>query len=150
MWHMNSKAIHDRILWITRTGIFIALLVVLQYVTAGTSAFAGQYITGSCVNAVLAVAVLVAGKWSGAAVALLSPFCAKLFGIGPQLTAIIPAISIGNLVFILVLHLLVGGKKQPIWMQILFVTICAALKFLTVNVLVVRLIVPILRRAIKK
>ena len=41
------KKIHDRILWVTRTGILIALLITLQWLTAGTQAFAGQYITGS-------------------------------------------------------------------------------------------------------
>ena len=48
---------HKKILWITETAIMLALLITLQWATASTQAFAGQYITGSCVNAVLAVTV---------------------------------------------------------------------------------------------
>lgn len=146
---MSSENSHKRILWITRTGILIALLVVLQYVTSGTQAFAGQYITGSCVNAVLATAVLVAGLWSGVAVAIVSPFCARLLGIGPQVTAIVPAIAVGNLVFVLVLHFLVGRKAGAIWQKVLGLVIAAAAKFLTLFILVVKVIVPMLSDALK-
>lgn len=47
---MNKK-----IRWITETAIVLALLVTLQALTKGF----GQFVTGSCVNAVLGVAVLV-------------------------------------------------------------------------------------------
>ena len=104
---------HTRVLRITRTGILVALLITLQWGTAFTQAFAGQYITGSCVNAVLAVAVLAAGLWSGIAVALVSPFCAFLLGIGPKLVQLVPGIAAGNLVFVLVLHFLIGEKTSP-------------------------------------
>ena len=141
---------HDRILWVTRTAVLVALLVVLQYVTAGTSAFAGQYITGSCVNAVLAIAVLAAGLWSGVTVAIISPFCAKLFGIGPALVQIIPAISVGNLVFVLILYLLVSRKEaSPLWQRFLGLVVAAALKFATLYVLVNKVIVPMLASGLK-
>ena len=52
---------------VTETGVLLALLIVLQAATRS----AGQYVTGTCVNAVLALAVLAAGLWSGAAVAVL-------------------------------------------------------------------------------
>ena len=53
--------INQRVVWITRTAVFIALLIALQWLTAGTQVFAGQYIIGTCVNCVLAVAVLLGG-----------------------------------------------------------------------------------------
>ena len=87
---------------LTETAVMTALLIVLQAVTKPT----GQYITGTCVNAVLAVSVLAAGLWSGIAVALLSPLFAFLLGIGPQLPPIVPSIAVGNLVFVLLLGLL--------------------------------------------
>ncbi len=145
---MNHKT-HNRILWITRTGILVALLVVLQYATAGTSAFAGQYITGSCVNAVLAISVLTSGLWSGVTVAIVSPFCAKLFGIGPALVQIIPAISVGNLVFVLCLYYLVGRKKKSIAFQITGLILAAAAKFATLYLLVVKFIIPMLSSGLK-
>ncbi len=146
---MNVNPSRNRILWITRTGILTALLVVLQYVTSGTQAFAGQYITGSCVNAVLAVAVLVAGVWSGATVAVISPFCAKLFGIGPQLIQIVPAIAAGNLAFVLALHFLIGGKERAIWQKLVGLAVSAAAKFGTLFVLVVKVIVPMMAANLK-
>ncbi|MBQ8238882.1 MAG: ECF transporter S component [Oscillospiraceae bacterium] len=135
----NHNQIHHRTLWVTRTGVLIALLVVLQWATSAM----GQYVTGSCVNAVLAVATLAGGLWSGVAVAALSPFCAKLFGIGPQLIQIIPAIAAGNLVFVLVLHFVC--RKQKI-----VGLICgAAAKFGTLYLLVVQFIVPMLAENLK-
>ena len=86
-----------RILWITRTAVMMALLIALQWATSGL----GQFVTGSCVNAVQVVATLVGGLWSGVAVALLSPLCAFLLGIGPKLIQLIPAIALGNAVLVL-------------------------------------------------
>ena len=66
---MNKK-----IRWITETAVMLALLVALQALTKPM----GQLVTGSCVNAVLAITVLLAGISSGIAVALISPvfaFC---------------------------------------------------------------------------
>ena len=54
-----------QILWITETAVMLALLVTLQALTKA----AGQYVTGSCVNLILAVTALTAGLGSGAAVA---------------------------------------------------------------------------------
>ena len=134
---------NKKILWITRTAVLLALLIALQWATAGTQVFAGQYITGSCVNAVLAVAVLYAGLWSGVSVALLSPFFAKLLGIGPQLIQIIPAIAAGNLVYVLMLHLL--GKH----LKAFTIPAAAIGKFLTLYLLVVKWIVPMLAANLK-
>ena len=124
--------------WITETGIMLALLVILQAVTKS----AGQLVTGSCVNAVLAVSVLVAGLPSGLTVALVSPFVAFLFGIGPQLLPIVPAIALGNAVYVLVLGTLGGGKtvirKALAWL-------CAAVaKFAVLHLVVVRILCSVL------
>ena len=48
----------NKVLWITRTAVMMALLVTLQWATSGL----GQFVTGSCVNAVLVVATLAAEK----------------------------------------------------------------------------------------
>ncbi len=138
------KTNRDRIMWITRTAVLIALLIALQWVTAGTSAFAGQYITGSCVNAVLAVAALTSGLLSGIVVALLSPFCAFLLGIGPKLIQIVPMIALGNAVFVTCLYFLAGRKQLPVWMQGIGLVIAAALKFATLYVGVVKVLIPLL------
>jgi thiamine transporter ThiT len=71
---MNKK-----IRWITETAVMLALLVSLQAITKPL----GQLVTGSCVNAVLAITVLVAGLYSGITVAIISPVLAYLLGIAP-------------------------------------------------------------------
>ena len=146
---MKRNKIHDQILWVTRTGILVALLITLQWATAGTQAFAGQYITGSCVNVVLAIAALTAGLWSGVTVALLSPFCAFLLGIGPKLIQIVPAVSVGNLVFVLVLSFAIGQKKTGIPTQAVGLALASVAKFATLYLLVVKLIVPALAAGLK-
>ena len=101
-----------RILWVTETAVMLALLIVLQWATKPL----GQIVTGSCVNAVLVAAVLLGGLWCGLTVAVISPFCAFLLGIGPQLIAIIPAIALGNGVLVLVLHFVYG---KTVWRRAL-------------------------------
>lgn len=65
--------------WIARTAVCLALLIAIQFLTKSL----GQLVTGSCVNLVLAIAALIGGVWSGVTVAVISPFCAYLLGIGP-------------------------------------------------------------------
>ena len=124
---MNKK-----VLWITETAVLLALLVVLQWVTKPL----GQIVTGSCVNAVLAVSALLVGLSSGLTVALVSPFCAYLLGIAPNLVAV-PAIMAGNAVFVLALSLLCG---KALWRQALAWLVAAAAKFAVLYTLVVVLI----------
>ena len=132
-------------LWITRTGVLIALLITLQWATAGTQAFAGQFITGSCVNCVLAIAALLGGLWSGILVAILSPFCAFLLGVGPALLQIVPCIAVGNAVFVIALHFLRGTKA---WCQAAGLMAAAVLKFATLYVAVVKVFIPLMGTAL--
>ena len=140
---------NKKIQWITRTAVLIALLIAVQWASAFTQAFAGQYITGSLVNCVLAVAVLFGGVWSGVTVALVSPFCAFLLGIGPKLVQIVPCIAVGNTVYILVLWLLLGRKSQSVWLQAAGVLAAAAAKFLTLYAAVVKIVIPVMGDALK-
>ena len=93
---MNKK-----LRFITETAILLALLVSLQALTKGF----GQLVTGTCVNAILAVSVLVGGLGSGLTVALVSPVLAFLLGIAPQILTV-PAIMVGNTVYVLLLALI--------------------------------------------
>ena len=77
---------------ITYTAVLLALLIVLQWATKSL----GQFVTGSCVNCILAVAALVVGWEGGLAIALVSPFMAFLLNIGPKNIAVVPAIAVGN------------------------------------------------------
>ena len=98
----------------------LALLVALQAVTKPM----GQLVTGSFVNAVLAVTVLVAGLFSGITVALISPVLAFLLGIAPQILTV-PAIMVGNTVYVILLSL-IAGKNSKQYIRQVAAWICAA------------------------
>ena len=130
-----------RIHWITETAVMLALLIVLQWLTKP----AGQFVTGSCVNAVLAVTVLVAGLSSGITVALLSPIFAYLLNIAPQILTV-PAIMAGNAVFVVLLKLIYSKK---LWWQVVALASAAAVKFAVLYLLVVKIICGIAMDALK-
>lgn len=128
---MKSKA-----LWVTRTAVMLALLITLQWLTKPL----GQLVTGSCVNAVLAVTVLVCGMSSGVTVALLSPVFAYLLGIAPQILTV-PAIMIGNTAFVVVLRLTYG---KAFWKSVTGLLAAALCKFALLYVLVTHVICGVL------
>lgn len=117
------KQNHEKVIWITQTALMLALLVVLQWLTKPL----GQLVTGSCVNAVLAVSVLLCGLSSGLTVALLSPVFAYLFGIAPQILTV-PVIMLGNAVYVALLKLLQADHKQ-LWRGATALAAAAVCKF---------------------
>lgn len=127
---MNKK-----IRWITETAVLLALLIVLQ---AFTKSF-GQLVTGSCVNAVLAIAALFAGVGSGVTIALVSPVMAFLLGIAPQILTV-PAIMVGNTVYVLLLALLADRTGKQKAKQLIAWLAAAAAKFAALYLIVVKVI----------
>ena len=135
---MNKK-----IRWITETAIMLALLVALQALTKPL----GQMVTGSCVNAVLAISVLLGGLGCGLTVALISPVLAFLLGIAPQILTV-PAIMVGNSVFVILLHLLADKSGKKIVKQIIAWVVAAAAKFAALYAIVVWLICGVLSQSL--
>jgi len=140
---------HGKIRWITRTAVLIALLIAVQWGSAFTQAFAGQYITGSLVNCVLAVAALLGGVWSGLTVALISPFAAFSLGIGPKLIQIVPCIALGNATLVLCLYAWFGKKMPKLWLRFCGVAVSAAAKFAVLFTAVVLVVIPWMGDALK-
>lgn len=135
---MNKK-----IRWITETAIMLALLVTLQALTKGF----GQFVTGSCVNAVLAVSVLAGGLGCGITVALISPVLAFLLGIAPQILTV-PAIMAGNTVYVVLLYLLADRSGKNLVKQAVAWLVAAAAKFVTLYGIVVGLICGVLSESL--
>lgn len=135
---MNKK-----IRWITETAVMLALLVALQALTKPL----GQLVTGSCVNAVLAIAALVGGLGCGITVALVSPVLAFLLGIAPQILTV-PAIMAGNAIFVVLLHLLADRDGKHIVRQLIAWVTAAAAKFAVLYAIVVWLICGLLSEAL--
>lgn len=131
---------HQKIRKLTYTGLLLALLICLQW--AGSqipSPLVKQLITGTMVNCILAVTVLLVGRSSALAIALLSPVFAFLLGIAPQIITVLPIMA-GNTLYILILGFLLGTKPQPLWRSFLALGLAALAKFIVLYLLVVVLI----------
>ena len=138
----------ERILWITRTAVFIALLLIAQFLTA---TFGNQYVTGSIVNMILIVSVLLCGPATGLTVGVLSPLFSVFIGIGAAFPPLIPFQMAGNISIVLVwfaLDRLVKtdapgrqGKARKVFFYIAPAA-GAAVKFLVLYVGVVLIAVP--------
>lgn len=134
-------------LWIARTAVFTAALIVWQY---ATSFLNNTIITGAGVNLILILAVMSGGRAGGLTVAVLSPVFAKFFGIGP-LWALIPFIALGNLTLVFVWHILGGRSTGKRRVNYLSAAVLAAVgKFLVLYIGVVRIAVPFLLRLPEK
>lgn len=131
---MNKK-----IRWITETAVMLALLVSLQALTKPL----GQFVTGSCVNAVLAVSALVGGLGSGLTIALISPVLAFLLGIAPQILTV-PAIMAGNSVYVVLLYFLADVSGKNLLRQAGAWLAAAAAKFAVLYLIVVNVICGVL------
>ena len=135
---MNKK-----LRFITETALLLALLVSLQALTKGF----GQLVTGTCVNAILAVSVLVGGLGSGITVALISPVLAFLLGIAPQILTV-PAIMAGNGIYVVLLHLLADREGKAISRQAAAWLIAAIGKFAVLYLIVVKVICGVMAPAL--
>ena len=132
-----------KIRWITETAVMLALLVSLQALTKPM----GQLVTGSCVNAVLAVSALVGGLGCGLTVALISPVLAFLLGIAPQILTV-PAIMVGNSVFVILLVLLADKSGKQLIKQLIAWLAAAVAKFASLYAIVVWLICGVLSESL--
>ncbi|MFR5382169.1 MAG: hypothetical protein ACLTGM_08275 [Oscillospiraceae bacterium] len=124
--------------WIARTAVCLALLIAIQFLTKSL----GQLVTGSCVNLVLAIAALIGGVWSGVTVAVISPFCAYLLGIGPAFCRWCRAFRWATPSTPSCLPLLVGGFLQRSCPPHGSMVLAAAAKFAALYLVLVRLVAP--------
>ena len=132
-----------KIRWITETAVMLALLVCLQALTKPM----GQLVTGSCVNAVLAVSALVGGLSSGVVIALVSPVLAFLLGIAPQILTV-PAIMVGNTVYVVLLSVLTDKTGKNLVKQAVAWVAAAVAKFASLYAIVVWLICGVLSESL--
>lgn len=120
---------------IAQTAVMLALLISVQALTKPM----GQLVTGSCVNAILAISALVGGLGCGIAVALISPVCAFLFGIAPNFITVLP-IMLGNSCYVALLWWIAGKSGGPAWKQPVALAAAAVSKFAVLYLLVVQII----------
>jgi len=131
---------HQKIRWITYTAAMLALLICLQALgSLIPDQMTKQLVTGTCVNATLAVTGLIVGMSSGLTVAVISPVCAFLLGIAPNFITVLP-IMVGNACFVAVVLLLSKAGHRALWCRIAAVILGAAVKSGVLYLLVVQLI----------
>ncbi|MGN1059499.1 MAG: ECF transporter S component [Clostridia bacterium] len=130
---------NNKIRWITRTAIFLALLVLLQFVTKPL----GQLVTGSVVNLLLAASAVLCGTAAGVVIALVSPFLAYFLGIGPAFIQLLPFIALGNLTLVLTFSLLLK-RSQTVAYWFMAIVSAALLKFIVLYLGVVQLALPLI------
>jgi len=132
--------IAKRVLWITQTAIFIAILVSAQAVTRPL----GQFVTGSCVNFILVSSCILAGLHSAAVVAIISPIFAFLIIGTPIFPLLIPFLMAGNFVLVVAVHFISGKSFKNLTLRS-YIRICVAavsgaiLKFLVLWVGIVQI-----------
>jgi hypothetical protein len=139
----------SKIMQISRTAVLIALIIVWQAVSAQ---FGNTIVTGSGVNLILIVSAAVAGLPSALAVACVSPFMARLFGIGVTFWALIPFVALGNAAIVLVWHFLtrVARFKNVYFSYIISLILGAAFKFAVLYLGIVVFAVPVILRLPEK
>ena len=137
-----------KIRWITETAVMLAMLIALQWLGSQIpEPTIKQLITGSLVNCILAVTVLVAGRNSGITVALISPIFACLFKIAPVLIAA-PVIMVGNVCYVLLLSLFLHKSIMPVWKTSVVLAVASASKFVALYLLGVKLAGGVLFQAL--
>ncbi|MDR0249012.1 MAG: ECF transporter S component [Oscillospiraceae bacterium] len=94
-----AVTLDKKTLFVTRTAVFTALLVVLQFAAAQLG---NQFITGSVVNLVLIMSGTLCGFASGAVVAAIAPVFVRLLGVGLPFWPLVPFIALGNTVLVAV------------------------------------------------
>lgn len=131
----------NKVLFITRTAVFLALLVAVQAMTAPLG---NTIVTGSLVNMLLALCAVSLGIPSGLIVAVASPVLAKLIGIG-SLWEIVIFIMAANAVFVILWNLLARLRLSPPVVPLIISAVSAAFaKFIFLYITVVQIAVPVL------
>ncbi|MFA6308190.1 MAG: ECF transporter S component [Clostridia bacterium] len=94
---------------LTRAGILLALVIVVQLIGTIIPAPANSFVVGPLVNACILVATVALGIWGGVAISVIAPFSSLLFnhaGISLVLLPFTPFIAIGNILFAIVFFIL--------------------------------------------
>ena len=130
---------HKKVLWLTRTAVLLALLIVMQAVTM---TLGNSIVTGSIVNLILIISVMTCGLSTGITIAVISPFMAKLFGIGP-FWSLIPFIAVGSIILVLIWHIIGNRDLRSKYIAYVLALITAALaKALFLYLGIVRIAIP--------
>jgi len=130
---------HEKVLWITRTAVLIALTVALQALTLQLQ---NQFITGSIVNLMLVISVMTCGLSTGLTVSIFTPILPTLLGFGPMLP-IVPFIAAGNMALVTMWYLIGNREIVNTYIAYIIALVAGAVaKFLVLYFGVVQIAIP--------
>lgn len=134
---------NKRTLWITQTACFIALLMGLQIASQGLG---NQFVTGSLVNMVLAVSVMIGGFSTGTVVAIISPFLATVLPTASPPLPLVPFIAFGNFALVAIWYLICKKiSKDNMHLMHVIATIAGAVgKFIVLYFGIVHFAAPLI------
>ncbi|HHY98186.1 MAG TPA: ECF transporter S component [Firmicutes bacterium] len=116
------------LIWLTRTAVLLALTLAFQMMGLP------QPVTGPVVNAMLLLSCIFVGPLGGVVVGLFTPWIAFVRGIlAPPLGPMIPFISLGNAVLVLVFGGIRYAGKKALLASIVGVIAGAVAKFLVLS-----------------
>ncbi|ATW28290.1 hypothetical protein DCMF_01580 [Candidatus Formimonas warabiya] len=96
--------------FLTRTAVLLAIALAVQWLRLPT------YFTGPVVNAVLILATLFSGIWSGIIIGCITPVVALLMGIiPPAAIPLVPLIIAANITLVLVFFFLDKANRYVAW-----------------------------------
>jgi hypothetical protein len=99
---------HSMLITLTRSAVMLSVLMVVQYVRLP------QLFTGTMVNALLLISIVMINPYGALMIALISPWLAFMFGILPQpLLPMIPFIMLGNSLYVFVFWLFFKKVANP-------------------------------------
>ena len=137
---VKQMSTRDYVLWITRTALFLAILISLQ---ALSRQFGNQILTGSIVNLMLVLTVMTCGPISGIFVAGTSPVVAAMLGIAPN-WFVVPVIVIANIVFVIAWHFIGNTNLKNKFISYGIACAVGALaKFVVLYLGVVYIVIPV-------
>lgn len=131
---------NEKVLRITRTGILIALMIVVQALSKPL----GQYVTGSVVNLILILSILTGSLSSGIIVAVCSPALAFVLGFGHALLPLLPFVMLGNFSLVLIWYFIIQ-KSNWKGKYLLAIISGAIIKPFVLYFGIVRLVIPFLQ-----
>ncbi|MDR0222029.1 MAG: hypothetical protein LBI38_00625 [Oscillospiraceae bacterium] len=128
------------VLTLTQTALLTAVLIGWQ---VGSAPLGNQILTGSGVNMILVITVMVCGTAPGLCVAAVSPAVAFLFGLGPKFPVLLPFIVAGNVLLVLTWRF-VGNIKPPEVWRVIALLSAASVKCAFLWLCAAKLAIPLL------
>ena len=133
-----------RVLWITQTGIFLAILFVAQIFTRPL----GQFVTGSVNNMIFILSVMLIGLSSAIVLCVASQILVVVTGTVPLVQTfpqLMPVIIAGNIVLVILWHIIaLKQEKRSKIREIIAIAAAAFVKFIVLYIGIVLLVVPLI------